>query len=234
MITNGGIASLYFVLARTDAKKGIVDGCTMFAVPANTPGLTTGPLWKKMGQRGSPQTDVFFKDVRIPHDNAITKVGEGYAASERGLVAANITNAGMCLGVAREAYELALKWCTERIQGGQEIYKHQLVAHDLGRMKTLIEATRSHLIGVAWRYSHEPDFHESESWQIRVMAADTAIEVTQKALFLFGGRGIMENFPIEKLVRDALTLTHGNGTSALMTMKIGLHEGEQQQKGAMK
>jgi hypothetical protein len=63
------------------------------------------------------------------------------------------------------------------------------------------------------------------------MAADTAIEVTQKALFLFGGRGIMENFPIEKLVRDALTLTHGNGTSALMTMKIGLYEGDKFRDG---
>ena len=234
MITNGLIASLYFVLARTDPTKGVVNGCTMFAVPANTPGFTTGPLWPKMGQRGSPQADLFFKNVRIPEEYAITKVGEGYAASERGLIAANITNAGMCLGVAREAYELALKWCTDRVQGGQEIYKHQLVAHDLGRMKTLVEATRSHLLNVAWRYSYEPTFHESESWQIRVLAADTAIEVTQKALFLFGGRGMMQNFPIEKLVRDALTLTHGNGTSALMTMKIGLHEGEKHLEGVMK
>jgi alkylation response protein AidB-like acyl-CoA dehydrogenase len=234
MITNGSIASLYFVLARTDPSKGVVDGCTMFAVPANTPGFTTGPRWPKMGQRGSPQADLFFKNVRIPEEYAITKVGEGYAASERGLIAANITNAGMCLGVAREAYELALEWCANRVQGGQEIYKHQLVAHDLGRMKTLVEATRSHLLNVAWRYSYEPTFHESESWQIRVLAADTAIEVTQKALFLFGGRGMMQNFPIEKLVRDALTLTHGNGTSALMTMKIGLHEGEKHLEGVMK
>lgn len=233
MITNGGIATLYFVLARTDPNKGVVDGCTMFAVPTSTPGITCGPLWRKLGQRGSPQADISFKDVRIPNEYAITKVGEGYAASENGLIAANITNAGMCLGVASAAYEIALKWCTERVQGGQEIYKHQLVAHDLGRMKTLIEATRSHLISVAWRYSHDPEFHESESWQIRVMAADTAIEVTQKSLFLFGGRGIMQNFPIEKLVRDALTLTHGNGTSALMTMKIGMYEGEKCKKGGV-
>ena len=231
MITNGGIATLYFVLARTDPSKGVVDGCTMFAVPASTPGLTCGPLWPKLGQRGSPQADITFKNVRVPAANAMTKVGEGYAASERGLIAANITNAGMCLGIAREAYDLALKWSTERVQGGQAIYKHQLVAHDLGRMKTLVDSTRSHLINVAWRYSHDREFHESESWQIRVMAADAAIEVTQKALFLFGGRGIMKNYPIEKLVRDALTMTHGNGTSELMTMKIGLHEGEKLIKG---
>ncbi len=226
MITNGGIASLYFVLARTDPSVGIRQGATMFAVPAATPGVRPGPLYRKLGQRGSPQADVWFENCHIPLDHAVTDVGAGYAASERGLTAANITNAAMCLGVGRAAYEVALDWSIDRVQGGQPIYRHQLVAQDLGRMRMALEAVRSHLWWVAWEYSHTNEFDPERSWQARVLAADAAIDVTQKAMRLFGGRGIMEEFPVEKLVRDALTLTHGNGTDTLMTMKIGTHQAE--------
>jgi alkylation response protein AidB-like acyl-CoA dehydrogenase len=226
MITNGGIASLYFVLARTDPTVGIREGATMFAVPSTQAGVSTGPLYRKLGQRGSPQADICFEDCRVPPDHAITAVGHGYGASERGLTAANITNAAMCLGVARSAYEAALNWSIDRVQGGQPIYRHQLVAHDLGRMRMLIEAARNHLLAVAWQYSHSSEFNAESSWSIRVFAAEVAIEVTQKAMMLFGGRGIMNDHPVEKLVRDALTLTHGNGTNALMTMKIGTHQAE--------
>ncbi len=226
MITNGGIASLYFVLGRTDPSVGIRSGATMFAVPAATPGVGVGPLYRKLGQRGSPQADIEFVDCRIPDDYAVTEIGAGYAASARGLTAANITNAAMCLGVARSAYEAALDWSIDRVQGGVAIHQHQLVAHDLGRMRMLLDAARSHLLSVAWEFSHKAGFEPQRSWQIRVFAADVAIEITQKAMFLFGGRGIMGDFPIEKLVRDALTLTHGNGTTALMTMKIGTEQAE--------
>jgi alkylation response protein AidB-like acyl-CoA dehydrogenase len=221
MITNAPIASLIFVLARTDAAVGVRQGTTMIAVPASAPGVRTGPVYHKLGQRGSLQADIFFEDCRVPADHAVTAVGEGYQAAERGLTAANITNAAMCLGVARAAYDAALDWSLDRVQGGVPIYRHQLVAHDLGRMKLLLDAAHSYLMRTAWAYSWSPAFHPRLSWGVRVHAAEVAIEVTQKAMFLFGGRGIMTGNPAEKLVRDALTLTHGNGTSALMTLRIG-------------
>lgn len=118
MITNGGIASLYFVLGRTDPERGIRTGATMFAVPASTPGVAVGPLYRKLGQRGSPQADVTFTGCRLLADFAVSAVGEGYASTERGLVAANETNAGHSLGVAEAAYEEALDWSIDRVQGG--------------------------------------------------------------------------------------------------------------------
>jgi alkylation response protein AidB-like acyl-CoA dehydrogenase len=226
MITNGGIASLYFVLGRTDPAAGVSTGATMFAVPASTPGLHCGPLYCKLGQRGSPQTDVFFRDCWVEADSAITPVGHGYAATERGLVSANITNAAMCLGVARAAFESALDWSVDRVQGGRPIYQHQLVAHDLGAMRIKLQAARSFLLSVAWEYSHAPQFDAEISRAVRVFAADVALAVTQSAMFLFGGRGIMSDFPAEKYVRDALTLTHGNGTNPLMTLRVGTREAE--------
>lgn len=226
MITNGPIASLYFVLARTDPDVGIRTGATMFAVPAGTPGVQTGPLYAKLGQRGSPQSDVRFSGCRIGADHAVTAVGEGYAAAERGLIAANITNAAMCLGIARAAYDAALDWSLDRVQGGVPIHRHQLVAHDLGRMRIMLDAARSYVLRTAWEYSHAASFSPELSWGVRVHAAEMAIEVTQKALFLFGGRGIMAGHPAEKLARDALTMTHGNGTSALMALRVGEHQAE--------
>jgi alkylation response protein AidB-like acyl-CoA dehydrogenase len=227
MITNGGIASLYFVLARTDPGVGIRSGATMFAVRADSPGVLAGPLYRKLGQRGSPQADVTFTECRVPADHVVSPVGEGYATTERGLVAANITNAALCLGVARAAYEEALDWSLDRVQGGVPIYRHQLVAHDLGRMRVLLETTRSHLMRTAWAYSHRADFDPEMSWSVRVFSGDVAIEVTQKAMLLFGGRGIMSGYPVEKLVRDALTLTHGNGTNAVLTLRLGTHQAQQ-------
>lgn len=226
MITNGPIASLYFVLARTDPASGIRHGATMFAVPADTPGIRTGPLYDKLGQRGSPQSDVWFTACRVGGDHAMTAVGEGYAAAERGLIAANITNGAMCLGIARAAYEAALDWSLDRVQGGVPIHRHQLVAHDIGRMRILLDAARSYVLRAAWEYSHAPAFDPELSWGVRVYGADVAIEVTQKALFLFGGRGIMAGYPVEKLARDALTMTHGNGTSALMTLRVGQQQAQ--------
>jgi alkylation response protein AidB-like acyl-CoA dehydrogenase len=227
MITNGPIASLYFVLARTDPGSGIRRGATMFAVPADTPGVRTGPLYAKLGQRGSPQSDVWFTGCRVGADHLMTAVGEGFAAAERGLIAANITNGALCLGIARAAYEAALDWSLDRVQGGVPIHRHQLVAHDLGRMRILLDAARSYVLRAAWEYSHGPAFNPEMSWGVRVYLADVAIEITQKALFLFGGRGIMAGYPVEKLARDALTMTHGNGTSALMTLRVGEHQAEQ-------
>jgi butyryl-CoA dehydrogenase len=227
MITNAPIASLIFVLARTDAAVGVRQGTTMIAVPASAPGVRTGPVYHKLGQRGSLQADIFFEDCRVPADHAVTAVGEGYQAAERGLTAANITNAAMCLGVARTAYDAALDWSLDRVQGGVPIYRHQLVANDLGRMKLLLDAAHSYLMRTAWEYSWSPAFHPRLSWGVRVHAAEVAIEVTQKAMFLFGGRGIMTGNPAEKLVRDALTLTHGNGTSSLMTLRIGEQQAQE-------
>jgi alkylation response protein AidB-like acyl-CoA dehydrogenase len=227
MITNAPIASLIFVLARTDAAVGVRQGTTMIAVPASAPGVRTGPVYRKLGQRGSLQADIFFEDCRVPADHAVTAVGEGYQAAERGLTAANITNAAMCLGVARAAYDAALDWSLDRVQGGVPIYRHQLVANDLGRMKLLLDAAHSYLMRTAWEYSWSPAFHPQLSWGVRVHAAEVAIEVTQKAMFLFGGRGIMTGNPAEKLVRDALTLTHGNGTSSLMTLRIGEQQAQE-------
>jgi alkylation response protein AidB-like acyl-CoA dehydrogenase len=86
---------------------------------------------------------------------------------------------------------------------------------------------RSHVLRVAWAFSHDPSFDPALAWGVRVFATDLAIEITRRVVLLFGGRGIMSAWPVEKLARDALTLTHGNGTNALMLLKTGTRAAEQ-------
>jgi alkylation response protein AidB-like acyl-CoA dehydrogenase len=227
MITNAGLASVYFVFARTDPTVGIGRGMTHFVVPADAPGLSTGPLYDKLGQRASPQADVVLDRVRVEGDQVVGEVGEGMRAQAAVLVGPNITNAATALGVARAAYEEALDFSLDRVQGGVPIWRHQLVAHELGSIRVQLDAMRSHVLRVAWAFSHDPSFDPALAWGVRVFATDLAIEITRRVVLLFGGRGIMSAWPVEKLARDALTLTHGNGTNALMLLKTGTRAAEQ-------
>jgi butyryl-CoA dehydrogenase len=227
MITNGGLASVYFVFARTDPDVGITEGMTHFVVPADAPGLSTGPLYDKIGQRSSPQADVILESVRVDADQVVGEVGKGMRAQQAVLVGPNITNAATALGVARAAYDAAVDFSLDRVQGGVPIWRHQLVAHELGWIRAQVEAMRSHVHRVAWEFSHSPDFDPALAWGVRVFATDLAIEITRRVVLLFGGRGVMSEWPAEKLARDALTLTHGNGTNALMLLKSGTRAAEQ-------
>ncbi len=220
MITNAGLASVYFVLARAP------EGLTHFIVPAGAPGLSTGPLYEKIGQRASPQADVILDGVRVGEDQVVGELGKGLPAQLTVLIGPNVTNAATALGVAREAYEAALDFSLDRVQGGVPIWQHQLVAHELGSLRVQLDAVRSHVYRVARELARGGDFDPALAWGVRVHATEAAIDITRRVVALFGGRGVMSGWPAEKLARDALTLTHGNGTNALMLLKVGAREAE--------
>lgn len=226
MITNAGLASVYFVYARTDPEAPLERAMSHFVVPADAPGLSTGPLYRKLGQRSSPQADVVLENVRVADDQVVGEVGRGLQAQLAVLVGPNVTNAATALGVARAAYEEALDFSLDRVQGGVPIWRHQLVAHELGALRMQLEAVRSYVLRTAWELSHADDFDPALAWCVRVFATEAAIDVTRRAVLLFGGRGVMSDWPVEKLARDALTLTHGNGTNALMLLKAGTRAAE--------
>jgi acyl-CoA dehydrogenase len=220
MITNAGLASVYFVYARAP------EGLTHFLVPADAPGLSTGPLYEKIGQRASPQADVILDGVRAGADQVVGELGQGQQAQLAVLVGPNVTNAATALGVARAAYEAAVDFSLDRVQGGVPIWRHQLVAHELGALRVRLDAMRSHVYAVAAELARGGDFDPALAWGVRVHATEAAIDVTRRAVLLLGGRGVMSAWPVEKLARDALTLTHGNGTNALMLLKTGTREAE--------
>ncbi len=224
MITNAGLASVYFVYARAP------EGLTHFVVPADAPGLSTGPLYEKVGQRASPQADVVLEGVHVEADQIVGTLGQAQQAQLAVLIGPNVTNAATALGLARAAYEAALDFSLDRVQGGVPIWRHQLVAHELGSLRVQLDAMRSHVYRVAEELARGDDFDPALAWGVRVYATEAAIDVTRRVVSLFGGRGVMSAWPVEKLVRDALTLTHGNGTNALMLLKTGTREAERRRR----
>jgi alkylation response protein AidB-like acyl-CoA dehydrogenase len=226
MITNGGMASLYLVGGRTDPSVPVSKGTTIFAVRADTPGISYSAPYTKIGQRASLQCDVVFDNVRVPLDHAIGKVGEGLEATRRALIGANVINAAMAVGIARAAYEEALQWSIERVQGGVPIYQHQLVARDLGAMRADWEAARCYTWATARAFARlGPELAELASGA-NLFATEAVVRVARAAMELFGGRGMMGEWPVEKLVRDAMTLQHANGTNALVSVKMGRRDAE--------
>ena len=228
MITNGRMAGIYFVSARTDPTVPVAAGVTMFAVPAGTPGLTFGEPYGKLGQRASIQADVHFSDCRIPRDHVVGEVGQAMAAKRQGAnIASNVINAAMSVGVAEAAFGEAVRWATTRVQGGSLIYRHQLVARELGMMRTEIDAARS-LTHQAARGLDDGTLETDSTLALEanVHASEMVVRIVRSGMELFGGRGMMAGWPMEKLMRDALTLQHGFGTNPLMLVDIGTRAAE--------
>ncbi len=228
MITNATMAGIYFVAARTDPTVPTEQGVTLIAVPGDADGISYGEPYGKLGQRASIQTDVTFHDCRVPLDYAVSDVGGGQSAARKGATTgSNIVNAFMSIGVARSAYEEALNWCTIRVQGGCPIYKHQLVAHQLGQMKVEIDAALSYALLAAEALDGDgPEHAAVVAWGANVVASEMVVRVARAGMELFGGRGMMAGWPLEKIVRDALTLQHGFGTNPVTLTMIGSAEAE--------
>lgn len=224
MITNATMAGIYFVGARTDAGVPAESGVTLIAVPGDTDGISFGPPYRKLGQRSSIQTDVHFDNCRVPLNYAVSEVGRGLSSTRTGAnTGSNLVNAFMSIGVARAAYEVALDWCTSRVQGGSLIYEHQLVAHQLGSMRVELDAALGHAYCVARALDKvgPQDLDPAAAWAANVSASEMVVRVARAAMELLGGRGMMAGWGTEKLIRDALTLQHGFGTNPLMLANIG-------------
>ncbi|WP_415853438.1 acyl-CoA dehydrogenase family protein [Sinomonas sp. G460-2] len=229
MITNARMAGMYFVSARTDPTVPASAGATMFAVPAETEGIAFGEPDDKLGQRTSIQCDVHFTDCRIPGDLAVSGVRGGHGDGPSGAnIASNLVKAAMSVGVARSAFQEALQWSTERVQGGSLIYTHQVVSRDLGRMRSDIEAAQSYVLRVARLYDAVgQDMDHAMAYGANVFAREMVLHVARLGMEMFGGRGMMGEWPAEKIMRDALTLQHGFGTNPLMLITIGTAAAEE-------
>lgn len=229
MITNAGMAGIYFVAARTNSTVPARQGVTMFAVPADLPGISLGDPYEKVGQRASIQCDVHFTDVRVPEDAAVSDIGAAMGEVRKGAtILSNLVNAAMSIGVARSAYEESLRWATTRVQGGEPIYRHQAVARELGYMKSVIEAARAYAHAGAELHDRlGRDMDESFAYGANVFASEMVLRVSRLAVEIYGGRGMMGEWPVEKIARDAMTLQHGFGTNPLMLIGIGTAAGDE-------
>ncbi|MBL7700288.1 MAG: acyl-CoA dehydrogenase family protein [Chitinophagaceae bacterium] len=217
-ITNGGTASVYIVMAQTDAKKGS-KGINALIVEKNWPGVTVGSKENKMGIRASDTHSIIFENVKVPKENRIGEDGFGFVFAMKALAGGRIGIAAQALGIAAGAYELALKYSQERYAFGKPINMHQAIQFKLADMATRIDASRLLCLKAAWDKDNNQDYSVSSS-MAKVFSSETAMWATVEAVQIHGGYGYVKEYHVERLMRDAKITQIYEGTSEVQRMVI--------------
>ena len=219
--SNGGVAKLYMVYART--KKGVPlnKGMSLFMVPHKTPGLSIGHFHNKLGRRLMLNAEEIFEDARVPDKYLVGT--ENKALEERkGAGPVTLLHCANIVGTLRTCYEESLDYAKTRVQGGKPIIGHYTVAAKLGSMKVKVDALRTILWWTASSWDNEREYDPRMDWLIKGYADDIAVDVIHKMMDIFGGMSTDKEMPVEKYIRDVSTILHGFGTGEMNYVKGGL------------
>lgn len=217
-ITNAGYADVYIIFAMTDRTKGL-KGITAFIVEKDYEGFKIGKKEKKMGIRGSATCELIFDQCKVPKENILGKEGKGFSIAMKTLDGGRIGIAAQALGLAQGALDETLKYTKERKQFGRAISKFQNTQFELASMDTKVEATRLLVYKAAFLKDQKVSYSK-EAAMAKLFAADTAMEVTTKAVQLHGGYGYTREYPVERMMRDAKITEIYEGTSEVQKMVI--------------
>lgn len=217
-ISHGSTASLYLTRVRTDPAAPMSKSVSWLIVPRDTPGVSVGRVHDKLGWRAYPQSEIVFEDVVVPVANLLGGK-EGRLSSEVGRGGRAIEVPGHMMSVARAALDAAAAYAGARRQGGKLIIQHQSVAQDLAECYTLLEAGRSLLWRTAWTDAHKGR-DAALNRMCRIYCADAAIKICLTAFRVFGGYGVMCEMPIQKYVRDAISMEHGEATTRVVKLTL--------------
>lgn len=217
-ITNGNSASVYIVIAQTDAAKRH-KGINALIVEKGMPGFIVGKKEDKMGIRGSDTHSLMFTDVKVPKANRIGEDGFGFNFAMTTLNGGRIGIASQALGIAAGAYELAVKYAKERKAFGKTLGEHQAIQFKLADMATKIDAARLLVHQAAWLKDQKRDFVRAAA-MAKLFASEIAQEVTTEAVQIHGGYGYVKEYHVERLMRDAKITQIYEGTTEIQKMVI--------------
>jgi hypothetical protein len=217
-ITHGKSGDVAVVIART-GEKGDSKGMSAFIVEKGTPGFSAGKKENKMGMRASETCELIFDNCRIPAENLIGERGRGFQQAMQILDGGRISIGALALGIAKGAYEAAVKYSKEREQFGKPISQFQAIAFKLADMATQIEAAELLLYQAAYLKNNKKNLTK-ESAIAKYYASEVAVTVANEAVQIFGGYGYTKDFPVEKFYRDAKLCTIGEGTSEIQKLVI--------------
>src|SRR5256714_14391961 len=220
-ITNAGVAGLYLVFAKTDPGAGHA-GISAFVVESDAPGFEVGRIEPKMGIKGSTTGELFFSDCRVPADNLLGEEGEGFRIAMRILDRSRPGIGAQGLGLAQGATDYALEDARTRETMGKPIAEHQLIAGMLADMVTKCEVAR----GLLYKVGRMIDDDETgpELTKLSAMAklycTDVAMDVTTDAVQVLGGYGYIQEYPVERMMRDAKITQIYEGTNQIQRLVI--------------
>jgi alkylation response protein AidB-like acyl-CoA dehydrogenase len=217
-ITHGKSGDVAVVMVRT-GEKGDSKGISAIVVERGTPGFTAGKKENKLGMRASETTEMIFDNCRVPKENLLGNVGEGFKQAMKVLDGGRISIAALSLGIAKGAYEAALAYSKERHQFGQPISSFQGISFKLADMATEIEAAEL-LIRQAADLKNRGLKMTKESAMAKYFASEVAVRASTEAVQIFGGYGYTKDFPVEKFYRDSKLCTIGEGTSEIQKIVI--------------
>jgi alkylation response protein AidB-like acyl-CoA dehydrogenase len=221
-VSNGTIATHALTFLSLDPTQGMAGG-GVAVVPLALPGITRGKPLDKMGQRALNQGEIFFDDVRLPARYMLTDASLYEMTLDLTLAFANAAMGAIFTGVARAAYEAALAYTTERVQGAKRLCEHQLVQKRLVDMFTRVEACRQlSRAAMVYNLATVPPATEY-SIASKTFCTEAALEVTSSALQLFGGNGLSREYPIEKLFRDARASLIEDGSNDILALVAARH-----------
>jgi alkylation response protein AidB-like acyl-CoA dehydrogenase len=218
-ISNGYDAGLFVVYANTNPSVGMLQGTSSFLVPRDTPGLTIARCNETLGCRFMNNGELVFEDMRVPADHLLA---ENDALGRAGVYfrPGKIIQAAKNLGVGVRAFEVTADYVQNYVQGGRILIKHQAVALRLADMATRIEATRALLERAARAVDEDAPDADALCNIAKLFASEEILKVAQHAVELHGGNGMMLDFGVEKLLRDAAIFPHMDGTTDISRFKI--------------
>ena len=212
-ISNGGIAKLILLHARTDRKLPLNRCRSVFLVPSNSPGLSIGKFHSKLGRRLINSAELFFDDMRVPERYLIQKEGEAPKYLRQVAFQAFLIPATM-LGTFRACHDDVVAYARMRIQGGKPIIRHQLVAAEVSDMRVRIEAARALLYRQAWCWQNQYDYDPRLTILIRPLLNQISGHMAYQVQEILGAPGVDKEMRMEKYSRDLLTMIHGPSTYA--------------------
>jgi butyryl-CoA dehydrogenase len=217
-ITNGGVADIFVIFAMTDKSKG-TKGISAFIVEKSFEGFSIGKKEDKLGIRGSSTTELVMSNCVVPKENLVGQEGKGFGIAMKTLDGGRIGIASQALGIAEGAFEEAVNYMKERKQFGRSLSAFQGLQWMIAEMDTKIEAARHLVYKAAWLKDNKLPY-SVDAARAKLYAAEVAMDVTTKAVQIFGGYGYTKEYPVERMMRDAKITEIYEGTSEVQKMVI--------------